>query len=152
MRRAMQREFTTPQDHQELHPSQGTMTKLRQKLSWINPFSKYFEYKLRILEIQQRLEHAERAERQEERQAFLTAIQATAMVSVEASKASQNQALALNTFLNSFNVTSQPTLREWDEEADNARYIEKHVPKGVITNDKLESFENLLQKMDMGEI
>lgn len=117
-------------------------------LQSLNPFRAWLDYKLRLAEITERIEAANRAEKAEERQAFITALQATAQVSLEASKASQSQAQALKTFLDSFNVTAAPQRRDWDEEADNRRYIEEHMPAELKNMDPVDRMHALVDKFE----
>ncbi len=114
----------------------------------LNPFLAYFEKKIRLLEVQERIDASIRAEKAEERAAFLAAIQGMTQVAVEAAKATQMQAKSLNTFLDSFKVDTPLVAREWDEEADNQRYLKKHYPQAMQEMPDLEQFQLLLDKMD----
>lgn len=121
--------------------------------NWLlSPFQGYYEYKIRLAEAQDRIDQAARQEKADERKAFLMAIESITQVAVEAAKASQTQAQALNTFLNSFAVTEKPVARHWDEEADNDRYLKEHLPKEMQLMDRVSQYEALLDRMDMGEI
>jgi hypothetical protein len=114
----------------------------------LNPFRRYFEYKIRLLEAQERIEAAARAEKAEERAAFLAAITSISQVSIEAARTSQAQAKALSTFLDSFKVTEAPQLREWDPEANDKRYLEKHYPEALKGLDKFDQFSLLIDKLN----
>lgn len=104
-----------------------------------------------MFEAQQRADYATQVERREERETFLAAIQGMTAVSTEASKANQAQATALKSFLDSFAVTSPPQRREWDEEADDKRYIEKHLPAELKGLNQIEQFQMLLDRIDNGD-
>lgn len=114
----------------------------------LNPFRSYFEYKIRLLEAQDRSKAVERMERQEEKAAFITALDAITRVSVEAAKASQEQAKALSTFLNSFQTVDAPRVREWDEDQADKRYIESHLPAEMQGLDKYGQFSLLIDKLN----
>lgn len=124
------------------------MHKISRWLSSINPLRSYYEYKIRVLETEARVKAIERIERQEEKAAFMAALQSITSVAVESSKASQAQAGALSTFLNSFNSTDQPRVREWDEEAANKRYIEQHMPAEMQGLDNVDRFQLLLDRVE----
>lgn len=124
------------------------MNKLIAWFASLSPFKGYFDYKIRILETQQRVEDIAKLERQEEREAFLVALQSITAVAVESAKASQSQANALSTFLDSFKAVDAPRVREWDEEAADKRYLDQHLPTEMQGLDQLGQFKVLIDKMD----
>lgn len=144
----MRLEFSTHLVPQVQPPSQGIMISLTNILNRLNPFKNYYEYRIRVLETQERLQHIERAERQEEKAAFLAALQSITTVAVESSKASQAQANALSTFLDSFKAIDTPKVREWDEDEANRRYVEKHMPAEMQGLDNVDRFQLLLDKVE----
>lgn len=127
-----------------------TRKSLSKFFHWLNFLGRYYDYRCRLQEIKERTEAAARLERQEERAAFLIALQSMAAVSTEAAKASQAQAAALSTFLDSFKVTTAPTARGWDEAEDNRRYVETHLPPEMKGLDKVEQFQMLMDRLDDG--
>ena len=127
------------------------VTRLLEFLRSLNPFRGYYAYRLRLKEAEFRAEEAARLERQEERQVFLTAIQSMQLVAVESAKATQQQALVMKAHLDSFAVVESPRLRSWDEEADDRRYIESHLPPDLQGKSELEQFSMLIDRLNSGE-
>lgn len=93
-------------------------------MRWLDDFLGRSEE--RAAQITYNLAEADRLERRQEREAFMTALAAMVQVSTEASKASAAQAGALQAFLNGFITTSAPTSRVLTEEDDYRRYMTEH--------------------------
>lgn len=64
--------------------------------------------------------------RKDEREAFLTAINATTAISVKAMEASTANASVLSSFMDGFKVTGAPKSRVLDEQADYVKYLKDH--------------------------
>jgi hypothetical protein len=79
--------------------------------------------KLREMEVQASIAQAAVEERRQEREAYLTALQAMVQVSAEASKAHAANAAALQTFLEGFKVSEKPKSRVVDEAEDFENYL-----------------------------
>ncbi len=103
------------------------------------------------MEAAERVEMAQRAEKAEERAAFLAAINSMTQVAVEAARASQAQAHTLDTFLKSFDVGTPPVAREWDPEAHDQRYLAKHYPEYLQGLGQIEQYRELIDKLNSGE-
>lgn len=114
----------------------------------LNPFFHYFEYQIRVAEVKERVDAAVRAEKAEERAAFLAAINSMTQVAVESARATQAQARTLSVFLDSFKVTEAPVLREWDPEANDRRYLEKHYPQELQGLPEIEKFQLLIDRLN----
>lgn len=114
----------------------------------LNPFKYYNDRNTRRQDAADRAAEIDRSIRNDERAAFLTALQSITSVAVEASKASQAQAQALQAFLAGFAVTTPPQARGWDESEDNKRYIEQHIPVEMRGLNQLEQFEMLRDILD----
>lgn len=114
----------------------------------LNPFQQYLERKIRLIEVQERIDASTRAEKAEERAAFLAAITAMSQVAIETARATQAQSKVLGAYLNSFDVSSAPVTREWDPEANDRRYLEKHHPEVLEGLPKIEQFQLLLDKLN----
>lgn len=124
--------------------------------SLLHPFRTYAAYRSRERERDLAIREAEREERRQERQVFATAIEGMTTMTASAFAAQREQAALLQKFLDSFAITESPRLREWDEEADYNRYVEKQAAKGYVAAaipelaglDKYEAFKAVLDRME----
>ena len=119
-------------------------------INW-NIFRAWLDYRERRAAAAQRVRDVERMERSEERQAFLTALQAMASMTEKAFETNKAQNEMFKSFLDGFKVTEMPKLRGFDEEADTQRYLEAHgygLPPELQGLDKLEQFQAILDKLD----
>lgn len=89
----------------------------------LNPLRAYFDYRVRCRELSARVHAVERAERRDERTAFLEAVKAMTAVSERAFDANRAQSEAFKGFIDSFKVTEVPTVREFDIDAYDDRYL-----------------------------
>ncbi len=110
----------------------------------LNPFKAYFNYiKARDLRIE-RQQELDRMERQDMLQTMST-------MAERAFESSRMQSEVLKTFLDGFNTTDRPRMREYDEEAESQRYRARRqvdTPTELLGLDKLEQFERLLDRLD----
>lgn len=78
------------------------------------------------------------------------------VVTAAALAASERQSATLQSFLDGFQILEPPKIREWDEEADTQRYIEKQAALGrdipavpeLAGLDQFESFGAILARME----
>src|SRR5687767_8505676 len=116
---------------------------------WWNPLRSWFERRERLAAIQERMAAAARAERADERAAFLATVQSMAVVTERAFDANRAQHEAFKSFLDGFKTTTSPTARPYDEEAEMERYAAERAARGASTTaDRIMSFEKMLAEMD----
>ena len=127
------------------------VTKILWLLWQFNPLRPYFERRDRAEKSRQHLEQIALESRAEERQAFLQALKSLEMVAVEAAKASQTQAGVLKSYLDSFQVAAQPSVRFYDPEQDDERYMQEHLPEQLRGLTPQQQKDLLLQRLEFGE-
>ena len=121
----------------------------------LHPFRTSAAYRARVAERDLAIRASEREERRQEREVFLAAIQSMTATTAKAFEAQQAQAALFQKFLDSFNVTEPPRIREWDEEADFQRFLDKQVARGKTGGvpelaglDQFEAFSAVLNRME----
>jgi len=101
----------------------------------LNPFRPLLDF---LRESHQREERRAELERLD-RQAMMETLATIASASIEVSR---SNAEVMKTFLASFAVDEAPRVREWDEDADNARY------KKRLSESNLDEYMKLVEKLD----
>lgn len=116
----------------------------------INPVMWYLDYaRERDLRLERQREF-ERMERSDEREMFRQTMQNMSTMVERAFESNKAQNEAFNTFLDAFKTTDRPKVREYDEDEEVKRYMERRggTPPELAGLDKLEQFERLIDKLN----
>lgn len=121
-----------------------------------SPFRIYADYRTRTLEREAAMSAATAESTRQDREGFLKAMQAMTDVTLEAIRASREQSGVLQRFLDGFSVIDPPKVREWDDEADLERYVQRQAAKGKVIPGvpelaglgEFESFKAILDRID----
>lgn len=119
-------------------------------LRWMNPIVWYLDYRQRRDLAEDRKRSEERLERMEERELYRQTLLTMASMVEKAFQSSQSQAEVFKTWMDGFQTASSPQLREYDEQEEIKRFIEKRggTPPELAGLGQLEKFEALLNKME----
>ena len=116
-----------------------------------NPFTFWIDAKRQLLEAELRVKASEIAERQQDRQLYMTTMQQMVAMATAQSEANRAQSEAFKSFLDGFKITEAPVSRQFDETADQAKWLADHgyqVPEELKNADKLSQFQFLLDELD----
>ena len=122
----------------------------------LNPFAHYADYRRARDLAQARQRELERMERADERELFRQTIQAMTTMVEKAFDVNKVQQEAFAKWMASFDSTEKPRVREWDEDVDNRRYVDRKdparrdqhtLPDELSGLNQIEQFELLLNKM-----
>lgn len=125
----------------------------------LNPLASYIAYRrARDIEADRRQE-ADRLERAEEREIQRQMILSMQAMVEKAFDASKVQSDVMAKWIGSFDTATAPQVREWDEDEDTRKYMERRgnqqprpavkqtLPTELVGLDRLQQFEALLDRM-----
>lgn len=125
----------------------------------LNPLRVWIDYRRQRDLAEDRRREADRLDRAEERELLRQTISSLHSTMEHAFEVSKVQADAMSKWVTSFDSGGAPEVREWDEDADTQKYLERHggqaprpevkstLPAELVGLSKIEQFELLLNKM-----
>lgn len=128
-------------------------------LGWLNPFRPFIEARERRELAVERQRELDRLERAEDRELLRQTIESMSRMVGDAMEAVKVQGDAHARWIASFDTPTAPQIREWDEDADTSRYMERRggqqprppvqqtIPDELIGLDRIKQFELLLDRM-----
>ena len=117
----------------------------------LNPFLLFLDYRRSRDAQDDRRRELDRLDRMEDRETFRHTVLTMAGMVEKAFDATRAQSEVFKEFLDSYRIAEPPRLREYDEEEEVQRYLDKKgggIPPELAGLSKLDQFDALLNRLD----